>query len=150
MEELSTTPVQGDRISGLQSKGRVVGLDAVAPDAAVGAVHQLGMGVDRQEQAAAAAQTAPCGHVVIRERSVPVADQQAVLVGEVLDPVVQDRIAAPTEVVGVGQPCVEAPVLAELGHVGVEVEGGLGAGGAAESRQRSSLYLLLRRPAGSR
>ena len=49
MEGLSTTPVQSDGIGGFQSKGRVVGLDAVAPDAAVGAVHQVRMRVDWQE-----------------------------------------------------------------------------------------------------
>ena len=42
-----TIPVQGDRLGRLKTERRIVGLDAVGPDATDGVVHYLGMSIDR-------------------------------------------------------------------------------------------------------
>jgi len=95
-------PVQGDRIGRVEPECRVVGLDPVTPDATIRTVHQLGVGIDRQEHASATTVCAVGTYVVIWKRGIPVTDQQAVLVREMLDQVVQGRITRPTEVIGVG------------------------------------------------
>ena len=87
--------VQGERIGWLERKCRVVGLHAVAPYAAIGTKHRLRMRVDRQEQAL----TWVTPDLVVPLRGIPVVDQQAILVGQVFDPVTQQWVVQETEVV---------------------------------------------------
>jgi hypothetical protein len=57
------------------------------------------MRVDRQVQSPATSAEAGIADVVVRERGVVVPDEQAVLVGEVLDPILQRRVVQEAEVV---------------------------------------------------
>ena len=65
---------------------------------------------------------------------VPVPNQQAILIGEMLDPVSQQRIILEAEVVRASaQAIIIAALLAEFSDVCIEVEAGFGTGGHAET-----------------
>jgi hypothetical protein len=116
-----------------EAEGRIVGLDSTSPNPTISTDHLRWMCVDRQQQSF----TRVCTRAVIGLGGVPVPDQQAILVREVLYEVAQCRIIQETEVVRTGTKAViVAAIDAELSDVGIEVEARLGSGCCPESAER--------------
>lgn len=122
--------MEGKSIRCFEAKCGIIGLDPATPDLIIRADERLGMGVNWQDETLTRMFTC----IVVRLGGTSVADQETILIGEMLDPVFSGRIIQETEIVGSSlQAQIIPTVLAKFPHIVMGSERGFGTRGSAKA-----------------